>query len=124
MPLFDLKSVGGTTYNVQNQDTGDIITVKVIKAELLFEIIKAHHLQLEIINGTQHVDLEITQLMTGYLRSPYELTWYTTVTNKINQAEESAVKQACKEGNSIVVLEIIDPKPWEGFKRPIRKKKK
>lgn len=124
MPLFDLNKIGGTNYHVENTDTGDVITIKVIRADLLFEIMRAHQLQVEFLNQiAQTQGVRLIDLFENFVQDPLDVSWYTTVPNKLPTAEEAAVKLAAKEGNRIVVLECITPTPWEGFDRPVRKKK-
>ena len=105
MEQFDLSTIGGHQFTVSVQDSGEVITVKVIKAELIHEIIKAHTLLLEMpqVNAS-----ELLELFTGFINSPFELSWYTT-TDRTRAAYEKAVQVAMQDGNKIVVLEIVNP---------------
>ena len=101
MEPFDLQSIGGMQYNVQN-GRGDVITIKIIKAELLFQIVKAHTLMLE---DPHCAVTNLIELFTGFVATPFDVSWFTT-TNPEN-VEQRAVMQAAKEGNRIVIIEMI-----------------
>ena len=114
MPLFDLQKVGGTNFTVQDKTTGEEFIVKVIKAELLFEIMRAHQMQMEIL-GLVAEGVELVDLFEGFVQSPNDITWFTTTNHKLIPTK--AVRQASKEGNRICVVELL-PASYEneGFK--------
>ena len=97
---FDFSTVGGMSFNVQS-DQG-VKTIRVIKAELLFEIIRAHQLYL----NDPHCEVQdLIDLFTGFEFSPYDVTWFTT--SNPRDIPSKAVIQAAKEGNEIVIVELI-----------------
>jgi len=107
MELFDLKTIGGMKFNVSTER--GVTTVKVIPAELVYEIIKAHALLLEHpeMAGTDN----LLDLFTGFVDSPFEISWYSSTTDETPPMR--AVMQAVKEGNQVVVVERLplrDPK--------------
>lgn len=101
MDKFDLSTLTGASFNVIDE-MGATKTVKAIRAELLFEVIRAHTLLIE----DPHCEVtELLDLFTGFIDSPYDVTWFTTTDPK--QPVEQAIKQAVMEGNEIVVIEIL-----------------
>ena len=113
MPLFDLQKVGGTNYTVQDKTTGEEFVVKVIKAELLYEIMRAHTLQMEIL-GLVAEGVELVDLFEGFVQRPEDITWFATENYKLIPTK--AIKEACKEGNRIAVVEVLPNDSNEGFK--------
>jgi len=101
MEKFDLSTISSATFNVTD-GCGDIKVVRAIRAELLYEIIKAHTLVLE----DPHCEVtDLIDLFTGFVASPYDVTWFTTHDTK--EPVQKAIMQAAREGNDVVVIEIL-----------------
>lgn len=111
MDKFDLHSIAGLQVNVETS-YGELVTVKVIDAEVLFNIIRQYILRLEYPNltlgelvGSVQLLEELTGLFTGFKFSPYEISWYTTTDPR--DIPTKAVGQAVREGNDLVIVEVI-----------------
>ena len=101
MDKFNLSTLSGASFNVIDE-MGATKTVKVVRADLLFEVIRAHTLLID----DPHCEVtELLDLFTGFIKSPFDVTWYTTTDPK--QPVQDAIKQAVMEGNEIVVIEIL-----------------
>jgi len=94
--------MGGPQFNVHNTGTSELITIKVLKAELVYDIIRLHTAVLD--EPDCEVD-ELIDMFTGFSQSPYHITWYTT--DEPREAISRAVMQAAAEGNELCVLELI-----------------
>ncbi len=103
MPKFDLSTLGGAQFTLATND--NIVQIKVLKSELVFEVIKAHTLLLDDPNCET---TDLIDLFTGFVQTPYHITWVTT--SNPNLPLERVVEQTIKEGNTLAVVEII---PYE-----------
>jgi hypothetical protein len=100
---FDLNSLFQTSIAFDITGSYQVNRVYVMKAELIYEIIRAHTLLMEDPN----IDTpgELVDLFTGFVDSPYDITWYAS--NNGTKIVERAAMQAAKQGNMFAIAEYI-----------------
>lgn len=107
MEKFNLKNLG-VNYTVLDQDTQKTDVICVITSDELRAVI-GDHIQAEEIQIK-----EVLRGLKGFVRSPYDITWYTAVKEDFDLSH--AIIRAKKDGNRIVVTEILpDIEPDGGF---------
>ena len=112
METFDLRTLGTAQFNVQNKDSGELMTIRVIPSQLLYEVIRAHVLLLDNPDDPDSQHNELLNMFSGFAQSPEHVTWFTSSTEL--GSVEKAVMQAAREGNNVVVIEIIPRQDKEG----------
>lgn len=117
MEKFDLQQLMGTQYTLTvGQEKA---TVTVLKAEVIYEIMKAHAMLLDS-EGFEH--FELLDFFTGFETSPYNISWYSSY--QLPKLEVRAAMQAVREGNCIAVAEWLVPDPTNPIKEPLGRSKK
>lgn len=102
MNKIDLRELG-TKYTVLNRQTNATSHVRVIDYADLKQII-GEYVGADYKNLRQHIELMLKGFQ-GFIRSPYEITWYAARKENFELAE--AIMQADAENNKIVIVEIL-----------------
>lgn len=110
MEKFNLKNLG-VNYTVLDQDTQKTDVICVINSDELRAVIGDVGLDEENVK-------QLLKGLKGFVRTPYDITWYAARRSDFELS--SAIIRARKEGNSIVVTEVLpDYEPDVGFNIPI-----
>lgn len=117
MEPFDLQQLVGMQYTLHVGQQRETVTV--LKAEVIYEIMKAHAMLLDT-EGFEH--FEMLDFFTGFESSPHNITWFSSY--QLPKLEVRAAMQAIREGNSIAVAEWLVPDPTNPTKDPVERKKK
>lgn len=82
-------------------------TVYVVRAELLYEVIRAHVLIMEnpALHQADQMPNNITDFFTGFIKSPHHMTWFSDYNP--NKLIERAAMKAAQEGNLFAVAELL-----------------
>ena len=110
IPKFDLSTLGGVQLTFET--TEGPLHVKILKAELIQEVIRAHTL---LLNNPGCETTDILDLFTGFVPSPYHITWVTTSNPKLSL--KVIAQQCINEGNTLAVIEIIPRNDQEDLGR-------
>jgi hypothetical protein len=102
MEKFDLKDIG-IIYTVLDKDTEETCQVRVIDYAELKLVVG------EFVNDSykslgSHMK-EVLKNFKGFANSPYAITWYCVPKDAFELSH--AIIQARREGNSIVVVEVL-----------------
>lgn len=106
----------GTKYTVLNRQTNETTQIRVIDYADLKSVI-GEFVGQDYRHLSKHIEA-ILKGFHGFVRSPYEVTWYAATRDKFELSE--AIIQADAENNKIVIAEILPDSSEEldtGFKR-------
>lgn len=102
MEKFNLKAIG-TNYTILDKDTQETDSIRVIDAKELYAAIGSYTgKDYTYINA--HL-VELLKGFRGFARSPYCISWYSAPEETFELS--NAIVQARREGNNIVVMEIL-----------------
>lgn len=102
MNKIDLRELG-TNYTVLNRQTNKTSHVRVIDYLDLKAAI-GEFLGTDYRNLSNHLEI-LLRGFHGFIRSPYDVTWYAASKDKFELAD--AIVQADAENNDIVIVEIL-----------------
>ena len=107
VPKFDLSQLFGDAFTFDTSGSYQTDTVYVVKAELLYEVIRAHVMIMENPKLMQSPEMptDIVGFFTGFVKSPQHLTWYSDYNP--NKIVERAAMAGAKEGNTFAVAELL-----------------
>lgn len=107
MNKIDLRELG-TNFTVLNRQTNETSHIRVIDYADLKSVV-GEYVGADYKNLRQHIEL-ILRGFHGFIRSPYDITWYAARKDQFELAE--AIIQADAEKNKIVIVEVL-PEPEE-----------
>ena len=107
LPKFDLMQLFGDAIKFNVSGSYKSEQVYVLRAELLYEVIKAHVMIMENPSLMQSPEMpeDIIGFFTGFVDSPYSITWYSDYNP--NKIVERAAMAGAKEGNMFAVAELL-----------------
>lgn len=102
MEKFDFKTIG-TNYTILDKDTNDTSSIRVIDANELYAAIGTY-------TGSTytHVNAHLGELLKGFrgfVSCPWDISWYSAPESTYQLS--NAIIQARREGNEIVVMEVL-----------------
>ena len=105
MDKLDLRTIG-TNYTILDRDTNNSSSIQVIDASELYAAIGTY-------TGASYtyVNAHLAELLKrfqGFARSPCDVSWYSAPESTFGLS--NAIIQARREGNEIVVMEILPNK--------------
>lgn len=107
---IDLSKLG-VCYTVLTKSSAEMSKVRVIDCEELYCLTDE---VAPLRKGAAGRAKKAIAKVTGFYKSPYQITWYTTTEE--NYSVQEAVAMAKAEGNEVVVVEIVpDCKLDTGF---------
>lgn len=107
MNKIDLRELG-TNFTVLNRQTNETSHVRVIDYADLKAMV-GEYAGTDYRNLRQHIE-SILRGLYGFIRSPYDVTWYAARKDKFELSE--AIMQADAEKNKLVIIEVL-PEPEE-----------
>ena len=102
MNRIDLRELG-TSFTVLNRQTNETKHIRVIDYADLKAVV-GEYVGVDYKNLRQHIEL-IIRGFHGFIRSPYDVTWYAARKDTFELAE--AIVQADAENNKIVIVEVL-----------------
>lgn len=102
MEKFNFKAIG-TNYTILDKDTQETDSIRVIDAKELYAAIGSY-----TGNNYTYINAHLAELLKGFrgfARSPYCISWYSAPETTFELS--NAIVQARREGNHIVVMEIL-----------------
>lgn len=106
MDKFNFNNIG-TNYTILDRDTKETDSIRIIDATELYTVIGEY-------NSTDYsyTSYHISELLKGFrnfVRSPHHISWYSAYEKEFDLKE--AIVQAKKEGNHILVTEVLGDLP-------------
>jgi hypothetical protein len=105
MEKFDFKTIG-TNYTILDKDTNDTSSIRVIDANELYAAIGTYTQ-----DNYTYINAHLGELLKGFrgfANCPWEISWYSAPES--TYALSNAIIQARREGNDIVVMEVLPNK--------------
>ncbi len=105
MEKFNFRAIG-TNYTILDKDTQETDSIRVIDAQELYAAIGSY-------TGKDYtyINAHLAELLKGFrgfARSPYCISWYSAPEETFDLS--NAIVQARREGNHIVIMEILPKK--------------
>ena len=102
MDKFNFNNIG-TNYTILDKDTKQTDSIRVIDAVELFAVIGEYNSS-DYSYTTYHI-AELLKGFRNFVRSPHHISWYSAYESEFDLS--MAIMQAKKEGNNILVTEIL-----------------
>lgn len=106
MDKFNFNNIG-TNYTILDKDTKETDSIRIIDATELYTVIGQYQS-----TDYSYTSYHITQMLKGFrnfARSPHHISWYSAHESEFDL--KLAIVQAKKEGNHILVTEVLDELP-------------
>ena len=102
--MIDINAVG-TTYTIVDKKSGKSKELQIVFLETLLDAV-GYYDSNDYSNFQDYID-ETSEIFDSCANSIYDITWYAATEDETDFLD--AVRQAYKEGNSLVVIETLPP---------------
>ena len=106
MDKFNFNNIG-TNYTILDKDTKETDNIRIIDAAELYAVIGEY--QSTDYSYTSYHTTELLKGFRNFARSPHHISWYAAYEKEFELRE--AIVQAKKEGNNVLVTEILEELP-------------